>query len=127
MKDFLFVVRILRRNPLIFLVNMTGMGLALTTVILTITYIRYELSYDNHFTTRDRVVRLYSRVIDNTSTEVYGISLRQAYTQLPGQVPEVEAAVQLYGGWSTSVQTKENKIGDARIFYADEPFLKYLG
>lgn len=127
MKDFLFVVRILRRNPLIFLVNMTGMGLALTTVILTITYIRYELSYDKHFTTRNRVVRLYSRVTDNTSTEVYGISLRQAYTQLPGQVPEVEAAVQLYGGWSTSVQTKEKIIGGTRIFYADESFFKVFG
>jgi putative ABC transport system permease protein len=127
MKDFTFIIRILRRNPLMFFVNVVGLGLALTTVILTLTYVRYELSYDRHFKTRERVVRLYSRVTDNTSTEVYGISLREAYTQLPSRVPEVEAAVQLYGGWPTTVQNKETKIGNLRIFYADNEIFKVFG
>ena len=127
MNDLKFVLRILRRNPFMLITNVTGLAVALTTVIFTLTYIRYELSYDRHFKTSDRVVRLYSRVTDNTRTEVYGITLRTAYTQLPGRVPEIESAVQLYGFNQTSVQTKENKIQKIRMFYADPEFFKVFG
>ncbi|MEI7500705.1 MAG: ABC transporter permease [Bacteroidota bacterium] len=127
MKDLRFIFRILQRNPLTFFVNVTGLGVALTMIILTITYLRFELSYDNHFSTGDRVFRLYERVTDNTSTNVYGITLRDAYTQLPAKVPEVECAVQLYGGWLTSVRHLETKMGDVRIFYADKEFFRVFG
>ncbi len=127
MNDLRFIFRILKRNPLSFFVNVIGLSVALTTVIFSLTYIRYELSYDRHFKTKDRVVRLYSRVTDNTSTQVYGISLRSAYSQLPEMVPEVEAAVQLYGGWPASVQTKETKAEKVGIFYADPEFFKVFG
>ena len=127
MNDFKFVLRILKRNPFMLITNVTGLGVALATVIFALTYIRYELSYDKHFKTKDRVVRLFSRVTDNTSTEVYGISLRQAYSQLPEMVPEVASAVQLYGSWQTSVQTKVNKIEKVWIFYADPAIFKVFG
>ncbi|NCA75813.1 MAG: FtsX-like permease family protein [Alphaproteobacteria bacterium] len=127
MNDLRFIFRILKRNPLSFFVNVIGLSVALTTVIFTLTYIRYELSFDRHFKTKDRVVRLYSRVTDNTNTQVYGISLRSAYSQLPEMVPEVEAAVQLYGGWPASVQTKETKAEKVGIFYADPEFFEVFG
>jgi putative ABC transport system permease protein len=127
MNDLRFIFRILTRNPLTFFVNVTGLGVALTMVILTITYLRFELSYDNHLPTGDRVVRLYERVTDNTSVNVYGITLRDAYTQVPAMVPEVECAVQLYGGWLTSVRHRETKMGDVRIFYADNEFFRVFG
>ncbi len=127
MNDLVFVLRMLRRHPLILGVNVTGLGLALTTVILTLTFLRYELSYDNHFKTRDRVVRLYSRVTDNTSSTVYGISLREAYSQLPAKVPEIEAAVQFYGGWPTSLATNNSKISNVRLGFADNEIFKVFG
>jgi putative ABC transport system permease protein len=127
MKDIRFIFMILKRNPLTFSVNVIGLGVALTTVIFTLTYIRYELSYDRHFKTKDRVVRLYSRVTDNSGIRVYGISLRKAYTELPGLVPEVEAAVQLYGGWPAPVQTKEVRLEKVGVFYADPEFFKVFG
>lgn len=127
MNDLRFIFRILKRNPLTFFVNVTGLGVALTMVILTITYLRFELSYDNHFSTKQRVVRLYEQVTDNTSKNVYGITLRDAYTQVPAKVPEIECAVQLYGGWLTSVRHLETKMGDVRIFYADNEFFRVFG
>ncbi|MBE0647912.1 MAG: ABC transporter permease [Bacteroidales bacterium] len=127
MKDLRFVMRIIKRNPFMFITNVIGLVVALTTVIFTLTYIQYELSYDEHFTTKDRVVRLFNRVTNNTSTEVFGISLRQDYSQLPEMVPEIESAVQLYGGWPTTVQNKENKLGKVRVFYADPEIFKVFG
>ena len=127
MNDLKFVLRILKRNPVMLITNVTGLAVALTTVIFTLTYLRYELSYDRHFKTSDRVVRLYCKVTDNTRTEVYGISLRKAYTELPGKVPEIESAVQLYGFSQTSVQNKENKVQKIRMFYADPEFFRVFG
>jgi putative ABC transport system permease protein len=127
MNDLKFVLRILKRNPVLLITNVTGLALALATVIFSLTYIHYELSYDRHFKTRDKVVRLYSRVTYNTRTEVFGISLRHAYFQLPLKVPEVESAVQLYGGWKSTVQTKVNKIEKVGIFYADSEIFKVFG
>jgi len=127
MNDLHFILRMIKRNPLMFVTNVIGLGVALTTMMLTITYIRYELSYDTHFKTKDRVVRLYSRVTNSSTTNVYGISLRQAYRQIPERVPEIESAVQLYGGWPTSVQNKENRIGKIRVFYADNEIFKVFG
>jgi len=127
MKNLIFAFRILRRNPMMFVVNLIGLGFALTSVILTLSYIRYELSYDKHFATKDRVVRLYNKVTNNTSSEVYGIALREAYTQLPSRVPEVDAAMQLYGVWSSSVGNKNITIDKARRIYADKEFFKVFG
>lgn len=127
MIDLKFVLKILIRNPLLLITNVVGLGVALTTMIFTLTYIRYELSYDSHFKTKERVVRLYCRVTDKTNTTVYGISLRKAYTQLPEMVPEVESSVQLYGGWPGSVQTKETKIEKVGVLYADPEFFKVFG
>ena len=127
MNNVLFILRILKRNPFILITNVIGLGMALATVIFTLTYIRYELSYDRHFKTKERVVRLFSRVTDNTSTRVYGISLRKAYSQLPEMVPEVAAAVQLYGGWPASVQTKEARQEKIGVLYADPEFFKVFG
>lgn len=127
MNDFRFVIRILRRNPLTFFVNIIGLGVALTMVILTLTYIRYELSYDRHFSTRNRVFRLFAKVTDNTAMEVYGITLRNAYTQVPSRVPEIESAVQLYGGWPVSAKYLDTKIGNVRLFYCDKEFFKVFG
>ncbi|HNY03815.1 MAG TPA: ABC transporter permease, partial [Bacteroidales bacterium] len=126
-KDLVFVLRLLKRNPLILAVNVVALGVALTMVMLTITYIRFEMSYDNHFTTRQRVVRLYSRVTDNTSSKYYGISLRSAYTQLPARVPEVESAVQLYGGWPAAVRYQQTRPGNATVFYSDKEFFGVFG
>jgi len=126
-KDLKFVLKIIKRNLFMFITNVIGLVVALTTVIFTLTYIRYELSYDTHFKTKERVVRLYNRVLYARDTEVYGISLRNAYSQLPAQVPEVESAVQLYGGWPTTVQNKENKLGKVRVFYSDPEIFKVFG
>jgi putative ABC transport system permease protein len=127
MKDLIFVLRSLKRSPFILLVNVAGLGLAFTTVILTLTFIRYELSYDQHFTTKGRVVRLYNKATDNTSTSIYSIGLRNAYLQIPANVPEVEAATQIYRGWEVMIDSKERKFDGLKLLYADKEFFKVFG
>ncbi|MBN1200204.1 MAG: ABC transporter permease [Bacteroidales bacterium] len=127
MKNLRFVLRIIQRHPLMFLTNFVGLTIALTMTILAITYVRFELSYDRHFPTKDRAVRLYHRVTDNTSAEVYGISLRDTYSQLPAQVPEIETAVQLYGGYPTTVKSRDQQLNRIPSFFADKEVFEVFG
>jgi len=127
MKDLVFVLRLLYRHPMMFLTNFVGLTIALTMTILAITYIRFELSYDRHFSTKDQTIRLYHRVTDNTSVVVHGISLRDSYSQLPEQVPEIQAAVQLYGGWPTTVKSQDQKLSRIPFFFADPEVFEVFG
>jgi len=127
MKDLIFVLRMLRRSPFILIVNVIGLSLAFSTLLLTLALVKYEFSYDKHFSTKDRVVRLYNKATDNTSTSIYSIGLRDAYIQIPAQVPEVEAATQIYRGWKVMVNSKEKKFDGLEMLYADKEFFKVFG
>lgn len=77
---------------------MTGLSLGLATSILLTVSIRFELSYDRHFSKGDRIYRMNSIWIDNGEPGEMPINLRQAYTEIPGSVAGIEAAIQLYRG-----------------------------
>lgn len=109
------------------LVKVISLSLALTSIILGMTYIRYELSYDDHFLTGNRVYRLFNKVSGSDESQVYGISLRSAYSQLPAQIPEIESAVQFYGGWNSPVSFKEIKLDKVRQIYTDNDIFRVFG
>jgi putative ABC transport system permease protein len=127
MKDLVFVLRMLKRNPLFLAVNVTGLGLAFSTLLLTMVLVTYELSYDNFFPTKDRVVRLYNKATDNTSTDIYAIGLREAYTQIPANVPDIEAATQIYRGWKVMLESGQQKFDGLELLYADKEFFQVFG
>ncbi|NVO20154.1 MAG: ABC transporter permease [Bacteroidetes bacterium] len=127
MNQLVFVLRLLRRNPLFLFVNITGLGLAFSSLLLTLALARYEFGYDKHFATADRVVRLYNKVTDNTSTTYYSIGLREAYTQVPASVPEVEASTQIYRGWKVKVESGEKKFDGLQLLIVDKEFFRVFG
>ena len=59
MQDVLFSLRRLKRNKLLLYVGIPGLAIGLTVVLLLICYVRREYSFDKHFATKNRVVRLY--------------------------------------------------------------------
>lgn len=126
MNDLKFILRYLTRNPFIFLTNVIGLGVAITAMILAITYIRFEMSYDTHFEQKDRIVRLYHKVTRKTGSVAHGISLRSTYTELPDKVPEIEKAFQLYGGWPVSVKSTEHQVGRVKELYSDPEVIDVL-
>lgn len=117
----------LRRNPLLLYVTLPGLAIGLSVVLLLLVYLRYEFSFDQHFSTKDRVLRLYNKVTDNQQTINFGISLRKSYTEIPSKVPEVEAAVQIYRGWTITVKRDDRQLQDLRMLYADPGFFDVFG
>ncbi|RLD88885.1 MAG: hypothetical protein DRJ29_16940, partial [Bacteroidetes bacterium] len=101
---------------------MTGLSLGLAASILLTAFILFELSYDRHFTHVDRICRLNSIWIEGSEKEIMPINLRQAYTELPEQVPGIEATVQIYRGFRRELTLNENRYQGLKLLYADPDF-----
>lgn len=123
MKDILFSLRKLKRNKLLLYVGIPGLTIGLSVVLLLICYLRREYSFDKHFATKNRVVRLY---IADKSGEygTFGISLRDSYEKIPSKVAEVESAVQIFNDRISSLKVVETgeTYPDVHSLYADNEF-----
>ncbi len=128
MKNLKFTFRMLKRNPLLVFVAIPGLALGLAAVLLLTVYLKHELSFDRHFATKDRVLRLYN-VVDEASSrrEVYGNCLRKAYTEIPAKIPEIESATQLYRGWEVHVKNAGKQFPPMNLIYADPGFFDVFG
>ena len=117
----------LSRNPLLVFVSIPGLAIGLSAVLLLSVYLNHELSYDKHFPTKDNVLRLYNTVFENNQKTTYGICLRKAYTEIPQRVPEIEAATQIYRGWSVTAEYQKKKYPSLNMLYVDNGFFDVFG
>jgi putative ABC transport system permease protein len=127
MKMLQFTFRMLKRNPLLTFVNLPGLAIGLSAILLLLVYLNFELSFDKHFPTKDRVLRLNCKVTENTKTSTYGICLRDAYTVIPSKVPEIEATTQIYRGWNVTVKSETQYFEKLDLLYADIGFFDVFG
>ncbi|WP_346857290.1 FtsX-like permease family protein [uncultured Draconibacterium sp.] len=127
MKDLRFIFRMFRRNPLLVFVNLPGLAVGLSAVLLLAVYLKHELSYDQHFQTKNNVLRLYNAVTENGNITNYAICLRQAYTEIPSKVPEIRSATQIYNGWNTTAEYEKQKFPNMHLLYADKEFFDVFG
>lgn len=123
MKDILFSLRKLKRNKLLLYVGIPGLAVGLSVVLLLICYVRREYSFDKHFATKNRVVRLYNT---DKSGEygTLGICLRKTYDEVPSKVAEVEAAAQLFNDRVSKLKVTETDetFSEVHTLYADNEF-----
>ncbi len=127
MKNLHFIFRMFRRNPLLVFVNLPGLAIGLSAVLLLSVFLKHELSFDQHFKTKDHVVRLYNSVTENGTTENYGICLRQAYTEVPQQVPGIKSATQIYRGWNVFAEYRKVRFSGLNLLYSDKEFFDVFG
>ena len=118
------IFRIIKRDTLSLITNMTGLSLGLAVSILLTVFILYELSFDRHFTNSDRIYRINTIWEDKGEANVYPISARTAFTELPQKVAGVESSIQIYNEGNVEVLHLENRYKDLRLFYSDPDFFK---
>lgn len=125
MNNILFSVRMLKRNKLLLFIGIPGLAIGLAVVLLLVSYLRREFSFDKHFSTKDRVVRLYNTVTKGDN-DTYGICLRDAYHNIPTQVAEVEAATQIFKGWKSQLTNTESLQSFENLYklYVDNDFFR---
>jgi putative ABC transport system permease protein len=93
MYHFKIAYRNLRRNGAYSVVNIVGLSVVFACLLLSVSYIKRELSYDRHNTNVDRIVRL-SLQFDNEPVDVrvYGNNLNAVLQQLP----EIERKARMF-------------------------------
>jgi putative ABC transport system permease protein len=118
------VFRIIKRDSLSLVINMTGLSLGLAASILLSAFIMFELSFDRHFKHADRIYRLNSIWISEGETSHMPINLRQAYSHLPSSTAGIESAVQIYRGFQSELTLNENRYQGLQLLYADSGFFQ---
>jgi len=118
------IFRIIRRDSVSIITNMTGLSFGLATGIMLTVFIQYELSFDRHFSNSERIYRLNSIWTDKGETLVIPVNLRKACTDIPPQVAGVEQAIQVYDGEGVEVQHGRNRFKDIRLLYSDPGFFQ---
>lgn len=126
-KQLINTLRNFKRSPLLLFVSLPGLVIGLTASLLLMLYLKYETSYDKHFPNKDRVVRLYNACTEENATITYPICLREAYTEIPQQIPEIELATQLYRGGRNNVSFEKMQFRNQQMIYADFEFFDVFG
>jgi putative ABC transport system permease protein len=115
---FKTIVRNFLRKPVTNLINLFGLAISMTLVIIISVYCYSELTTDSYHTNGDRVY-------------LYGLSKDRVYT--PGilkehidmKIPGVESTVRISGTWEVPVfQVENNEPITSDLIYADEDFFK---
>ncbi len=118
------IFRIVRRDPVSLVTNITGLSLGLAASILLTVFIQFELSFDRHFTHGDRIYRMNTIWVSKGGTMETAINLRQAYTEIPDRVAGIESAIQFYRGFSMEVSEGENRHKGLQLLYSDPDFFR---
>ncbi len=126
-KQLLNTLRSFRKKPILLFVSIPGLAIGLTAFLLLMIYVKHETSYDTHFSTKDRLVRLYTTFIIDETVDNTPRCLRKAYTEIPYLVPEIELATQVYNGGYFKIKADDKQISSQAGLYADAEFLKVFG
>ncbi|MDX2430466.1 MAG: ABC transporter permease, partial [Bacteroides sp.] len=118
------ILRIIKRDSLSLLTNMTGLSLGLAASILLTSFILFELSFDQHFSKADRIYRLNSIWIEKGERSEMPINLREAYSEIPDKVAGIESSTQLYRGFQKEVSYEENRYKNLSLLFADPEFFE---
>jgi len=115
---FIVALRNLKKHWVYSLINISGLAIGLTACFLIFLYVRFELSYDQFHSKKDRIYRLVtdiktpSEVINTSSTAwAFGPNIKADF-------PEVESFVR-FDNTSMLVRNGDNKYQEDRTYYAD--------
>lgn len=112
------IIRNLKRNPAIHLINLLGLAISMTLIIIISIYCYSELTTDSFHTNGDRVYLVY---LYRDGIYTPGV-LKENIDQV---IPEVESTVRIAGTWEAPIfQVENNEPITSDLIYADEDFFK---
>ncbi len=118
-------LRNIRKHKAFSLINILGLSIGLTTSILILLFIKYELSYDKYHENSDSIYRVIMHQVRGQHNE------SEWYTMMPGALkydatthfPEVLRSTRVY--WeSCSFKLNNTPVIEESFFYVDREFLE---
>ncbi len=126
-KNIIIAFRSLKKDLPYTITNVAGLAIGITCCLLIMSFVKYELSFDQFHTKKDRIYRINYDVlmggIETVSPSVpvfVGPELKQKF-------PEIEDATRFMPEWSARTIRHGNVFFDEKGFcYADPNFVKVL-
>ncbi|MFT4155273.1 FtsX-like permease family protein [Parafilimonas sp.] len=120
---FKTAIRFLYKDRLYALINLTGSIIGLAAIILIISYVRYEFSYDRNYSNYKRVYRVIL-TNNNQGVSTASINVPLAVSNiLTRELPQVEMVTTLDDDGSSSF-IKGNALIDVSVAQSDSNFFK---
>ena len=116
--------RSLLRDKFFSFLNITGLAIGISCVLLIMTYVNYELSFDKHFENQDQIYRV---IIDGrfNGREFTGSqNPAPAGPTFKEQIPEVEERLRFRNTGDWVVQYGDKVFNEEDLVFADETFFK---
>ncbi|MBD3167453.1 hypothetical protein GF324_12705, partial [bacterium] len=116
--------RSVRRSPGISAINLIGLVLGFTVVLLISLFVAHELSYDRHFPNADQVVRLITRFRVGTQQDLTApVASSSMAMDLANGIDEIETVLRIdtWGG-ERHVQAGDKTFVERKLLYVDSTF-----
>jgi putative ABC transport system permease protein len=113
-------------------INIFGLALGIAACLLTVSYVRFELSYDNYHPDVDRVYRIDQTLIWNVDGGVFGSTPLPLALKMADEYAEVEDVVRVNapGGAMVRLESPDGSFtifNEENIYGADSNFFNVFG
>ncbi|WP_339695989.1 ABC transporter permease [uncultured Roseivirga sp.] len=125
LKNYLKIAfRSLLRDKFFSFLNITGLAIGISCVLLIMTYVNYELSFDKHFSNQDQIYRVVIEGRFNGRDFTGSQNPSPAGPTFKEQIPEVEERLRFRNTGDWVVQYGDKVFNEDDLVFADETFFK---
>jgi putative ABC transport system permease protein len=120
--------RVFSRNKAYTLINVFGLGLGLAIALMTLQYVRFELSYESQIPSADRLVRVTvdllnaGTVVDQDAQTYHPVGPR-----IQAEFPEVQSFSRAYSVKESTVRIGDEFLRGTGLLIVDSSFFSMFG
>jgi putative ABC transport system permease protein len=122
--NFKLAIRNLQRSKVFSLINITGLAVAIASVILIVIYIRFETNFDRHFSNWDSVARLTIEQNNGSYHSHFARISNPIIKEIPGNLPEVKTMARVAPYRNCSVKFNDQKFYSLGAYATDSNFFR---
>jgi len=124
---FLIALRNLNRQKLHSFINIAGLAVGMGLTILLLSFIKYELSYEDFNSKKDRIYRSVSKVnVSESKSLSVPMTVGHAYNWVKREVPEVKSVLRLDSRGGGIKYENEMYDNAYHGFYSDNSFFEFF-
>ena len=124
---FKIFARNLFKHPGYTLSNLSSLAVGMTTCILILLFVRYEMNWNTHNKNYDHAYRVQQKVLFKNDVQIYGQTGYILASELKKQVPEIEEAACAKNLWHQYLSSSDDLTFNERLgCYADGNIFKVL-
>ncbi|PRY14286.1 putative ABC transport system permease protein [Pontibacter ummariensis] len=120
---FKIAFRNLLRNKVYSTINIVGLAIGVASCILIFLYVKDELSYENHFSKADRIVRVAGEVIFEGHQDAFSVTPPPLYDAVR-EFSGVESVTQFFQAGKQTVWYQDQSFTEDKLLFADSAFFR---